>query len=180
MVVERTMAVSVRWMGAALTAFTAVLLAAILLASPAFAQAEGGNVNVVNIDCSQVQTALANQGQYGDATAAPDGDDAVAEIAQELNITQAQVNACLGSIGERVVEEPLTAPGQGTAGPSGQAVGAATKQYGDEEIIIRTIPKGKAVLAKTGGMPLPGMVLLALALIGTGFSVLRFAIRGDR
>lgn len=88
-----------------LAAMLAMVLAA---AAPAFAQAVGGNVDIQYVDCSQVQAAAAAQGQYGDATADADasaGDfasaadaDAVAEIAQELDITQAQVNACLGGI----------------------------------------------------------------------------------
>ena len=88
-----------------LAAMLAMVLAA---AAPAFAQAVGGNVDIQYVDCSQVQAAAAAQGQYGDATADADasaGDfasaadaDAVAEIAQELGITQAQVNACLGGI----------------------------------------------------------------------------------
>ena len=88
-----------------LAAILAMVLAA---AAPAFAQAVGGNVDVQYVDCSQVQAAAAAQGQYGDATADADasaGDfasaadaDAAAAIAQELGITQAQVNACLGGI----------------------------------------------------------------------------------
>lgn len=176
MVVEKTMAVSVKWMG---TAFTAVLLACALLATPALAQAnaEAGDVDIQVVDCSQVQNAVANQGQYGDARAT--GENAVAAIAQELNITQAQVDACLGDIGERVTEEQTEATKK-TKEQSGEAVGAATKQYGGDEVIIKTIPKDGVVLARTGGMPLPGMALLALALIGTGFSVLRFGIPRDR
>ena len=88
-----------------LAAMLAMVLAA---AAPAFAQAVGGNVDVQYVDCSQVQAAAAAQGQYGDASADADasaGDfasaadaDAAAAIAQELGITQAQVNACLGGI----------------------------------------------------------------------------------
>ncbi|HEX2742580.1 MAG TPA: LPXTG cell wall anchor domain-containing protein [Rubrobacter sp.] len=88
-----------------LAAMLAMVLAA---AAPAFAQAVGGNVDIQYVDCSQVQAAAAAQGQYGDATADADasaGDfasaadaDAAAAIAQELGITQEQVNACLGGI----------------------------------------------------------------------------------
>ena len=80
-----------------LAAMLAMVLAA---AAPAFAQAVGGDVNVQYGDCSQVQAAAAAQGQYGDASASAGdvGSAAAAEIAQELGITQAQVNACLGGI----------------------------------------------------------------------------------
>ena len=86
----------------------AVLAMVLAAAAPAFAQAVGGDVSVQYVDCSQVQAAAAAQGQYGDATADADasaGDfasaadaAAIAEIAQELGITQAQVSACLGGI----------------------------------------------------------------------------------
>jgi hypothetical protein len=47
-----------------------------------------------------------------------------------------------------------------------------------EEIEIINVPDKKR-LTKTGGMPLPGTAFLALALVGAGYSVLRFAIRRD-
>jgi len=77
----------------------AAMLAMVLAAgAPAFAQAVGGDVSVQYVDCSQVQAAAAAQGQYGDANANASGlsNAAAAEISQELGITQAQVNACLG------------------------------------------------------------------------------------
>ena len=99
-----------------LTAMLAMVLAA---AAPALAQAVAGDVNVQYVDCSQVQAAAAAQGQYGDANADADasaGDfasaanaEAVASIAQELGITQAQVNACLGGI-----DNDVNAGGGGT------------------------------------------------------------------
>ena len=54
--------------------------------------------------------------------------------------------------------------------------GAANRQYG--EVIVETIPdKGK--LAATGGLPLAGGALLALASVGLGLSILRSATRRD-
>jgi LPXTG-motif cell wall-anchored protein len=69
-----------------------------LACAPALAQGANDNrdVNVQYVDCSQVQSAVG--GQYGNATAI--GRDAAAEVAQDLNITQNQVNACLGQIGQ--------------------------------------------------------------------------------
>ena len=85
-----------------LAAMLAMVLAA---AAPAFAQAvieddgDDGNTNVQYVDCSQVQAAAAAQGQYGDANAAADDESvAIANISQDLDITQNQVNACLGGI----------------------------------------------------------------------------------
>jgi Tfp pilus assembly protein FimT len=59
--------------------------------------------------------------------------------------------------------------------------GAANQQYErivEERVIRETIPdKGK--LAATGGVPLTGAAFLALASVGLGVSILRFAIRRD-
>ena len=55
--------------------------------------------------------------------------------------------------------------------------GAARRQYGNK-VIVETIPdKGK--LAATGGLPLAGGALLALASVGLGLSILRSATRRD-
>lgn len=45
----------------------------------------------------------------------------------------------------------------------------ATEQYGEDEIIVKTIPKNK--VAATGGIPLAA--LLALGMIGGGMALLR-------
>jgi hypothetical protein len=58
------------------------------------------------------------------------------------------------------------------------ARGAADNQYAEAKVITKSIPN-KANLTKTGGMPLSGVAFLALALVGLGISVLRFAIRRD-
>src|SRR5215217_261576 len=58
------------------------------------------------------------------------------------------------------------------------AQGAANRQYGEAEVIVRTIPN-KGTLADTGGVPLVGVAFLALASVGLGLSILRFAIRRD-
>ena len=49
----------------------------------------------------------------------------------------------------------------------------------ENAVIKETIPN-KGLLANTGGMPLAGVALLALAMVGLGISVLRSAIRRDR
>src|SRR5215212_396826 len=62
---------------------------------------------------------------------------------------------------------------------------AAHRQYTSERttveqsVIKKTIPN-KGQLANTGGLPLVGVAFLALAFVGVGISVLRFAIRRER
>src|SRR5215204_5757628 len=81
-----------------LAAVLAMVLAAAVPALAKNTTAVAGDVSVQYVDCSQVQAAAAAQGQYGDASANASGlsNAAAAEISQELGITQAQVNACLG------------------------------------------------------------------------------------
>src|SRR4028119_913761 len=77
-----------------LAAMLAMVLAA---AAPALAQvtvAGDDNTAAQYVDCSQVQAALGVQ--YGDDSAAVD--DSIAGAADELGITQNQVNACLGEV----------------------------------------------------------------------------------
>jgi hypothetical protein len=105
-----------------LAAMLAMVLAA---AAPVFAQATAGDVDVQYVDCSQVQAAAAAQGQYGDATA---GDVAsAAAIAQELNITQEQVNACLGGVaaGEDIIVGAPVEAAPAEAAPAEAAPAAA-------------------------------------------------------
>ncbi len=83
----------------------AAMLAMVLVAAaPALAQdAVAGDVDnstdttttYINVDCSQVQDAAAAQ-YGGDAVAL--GDAAAASVANELGISQEQVNACLGGV----------------------------------------------------------------------------------
>jgi hypothetical protein len=62
---------------------------------------------------------------------------------------------------------------------------AANRQYTSERrtvedtVIKRTIPN-QGQLANTGGVPLVGLAFLALAMVGLGVSVVRFAIRRER
>ena len=82
------------------------MLAIVLIAAvPAFAQATAGNISAQYINCAQVQSATA--GQYGTA--------ASGTVAQQLGISQTQVNACLGGVA-------VSAPGPVFAGPTGTLV----------------------------------------------------------
>ena len=153
-----------------LAAMLAMVLAA---AAPAFAQAVGGDVSVQYVDCSQVQAAAAAQGQYGDAIADADasaGDfasaanaEAVAAIAQELGITQAQVNACLGGInvneGGSVVVT-VSASGSGSASASGSGSASASSSSS------ASASASAATLPDTGGASLFALGAGALLVAG--------------
>jgi hypothetical protein len=135
-----------------LAAMLAMVLAA---AAPAFAQAIGGDVDVQYVDCSQVQAAAAAQGQYGDATA---GDVAsAAAIAQELGISQEQVNACLGGVAagdDIVVGDDATAAAAAAAGATAAAGGTAAAAA------------APAALPETGGASLIALGAGALLVAG--------------
>ncbi len=75
----------------AVGAVSAMLLAS---ASPAFAQAVGGDVDATFVDASQTQLAAGFQTNEGDATADASGvgSAAAAEIGQDLSIEQSQWN----------------------------------------------------------------------------------------
>ena len=133
-----------------------VLLLSVLV-GPASAKDRG---NVVIVDCSQVQQISVSEGQYGSA-----GD--VAEIAQELDISQNQVNACLGNPEEATTE-------------------ATTEQTTDESTKETTVVRGETVivpdevasdrLPDTGGANLGGIILASgCALLGAGLILGRVA-----
>ena len=141
----------------------AALLVWVLMAAPAFAQdaaaqagddgAQAGDVEFQAVDCSQVQAALANQYNSGDASAVAvqyGNGDITAGIAQALGISQAQANACLAG------NEP------GDVGNPG-------------DVKAGTI--SKSPLPDTGGVPLPaavfGLALVAAGILSAGALVRR-------
>jgi hypothetical protein len=149
-----------------------------LAAAPAFAQATAGDVNLQYVDCSQVQSAVAQQYNSGDAISDPDaiaGDnssaanaEAVAEIAQELNISQEQVNACLGAEGSPTDDGNNDDADDG-AGTTTAAVDKST------DVVPGT--KSASELPNTGGAPLPaaaaGIALVAAGILSVGLIVRR-------
>lgn len=148
------------------TRLLAVLSVSLLVlasaATVALAQ-DDRRASVQYVDCSQVQNAVG--GQYGNAIA--DGIDSSAEVAQELNISQNQVNACLGNVGvEETTEKTEKTPDEETT--KGAKSGEETTVVNGETVII---PKGVAAdeLPETGG-PTSGGYLLAAgcALLGVG------------
>jgi hypothetical protein len=140
-----------------LGAMMAMVLAA---AVPAFAQAIGGDVSVQYVDCSQVQEAAAVQGQYGDAVAGASGigSAAAAEISQELEITQEQVNACLGEIGGVDVASPAPAATATATAPAATATAAAPAA--EAAAAPAASPSAAAAASPSASAPAPGITVL--------------------
>lgn len=136
-----------------------------LTCAPAFAQGaandNGNNHAVQYVDCSQVQVAVQNQ--YGNANAdAGEGEgEAIKEIAQKLNISQEQVNACLGGSGSNDGDSD-------DGGGGGDDAGDDTDK-GD--VIAGSVPETK--LPNTGGPSL--LVVAGLALVA-GASLIRLRL----
>ncbi len=137
--------------------------------------------NVVFVDCSQVQQVFVTQGQYKDDNAVPVGEgEAVAAVAQDLDISQSQVNACLGNLGggeETTTGDTTTGDtttGDTTTGDTttGDTTTAKTADTDDEgDVIAGTIPEADE-LPDTGGAS--GLALAAgCALLGVGLLVNR-------
>lgn len=80
-----------------LAAMMAMMLA---LASPAFAHAVGGDVDVLAVDASQSATVDVTQSQFGDATATSGdiGSAANASIDNSLDVSVTQVNGGVGGV----------------------------------------------------------------------------------
>jgi hypothetical protein len=153
----------------------------LLLAAAAFAQQIGGDQGPVggedavqagdNVQyaavCQNIIGAFeASAGQGATAGAFAAGEEnaaAVAEIAQNQNVSVSQVNECLNDAGAG--ERP--------------GVNAAKDQYAKANVIATTIPKKP--LPNTGGIPLHGLfAVLGLASVATGASVLRAATQRRR
>lgn len=158
-----------------------VVVAALLLwglsAAPAFAQATAGDVNLQYVDCSQVQSAVAQQYNSGDArtdddaTAGNNGSaantEATAEIAQELNISQEQVNACLGADGAPTDNDTDDGADNSPAGKVNKST----------DVVPGT--KSASELPNTGGAPLPGAAA-GIALVAAGMLSVGLIVRRGR
>jgi hypothetical protein len=154
-----------RMLFVAVAGVVAALLVWGLTAAPALAQATAGDVDFQAVDCSQVQAALANQYNSGDAGAQQYGSgDATAEIAQALGIDQSQVNDCLAN------------SNGGTNTP-----GSSTKTPGDTSSPDDVVPGTKSVseLPNTGGAPLSGAVA-GFALVAAGILSVGLIVRRGR
>jgi len=159
--------------------FLAVLLVSSLVlasvATVALAQVTvsgDNNTSVQYVDCSQVQAA-ANV-QYGDQNAAAN-DNSTAEVANELNISQNQVNACLGEIGGNPDDNTPAAddntPAANDDTPAAKDNTPASDDEGQDDVIAATIPKVDE-LPETGG---PSLLAIGagLALVAGGASLIR-------
>ena len=162
-----------------LAAMLAMVLAA---AAPALAQVTvaGDDNNAAQyVDCSQVQLAVG--AQYGDQNAAA-SDESIATAANELGITQNQVNACLGEVsdvnqgtegvGDVVIGEggtvvaveggTVSAAAEGSASASASAASSASASAATE-----TLPEtgGASLLALGAGALLVAGGLLARRIV---------------
>lgn len=162
--------------------FLAALAASTLLvalSAPAFAQAvaddgaladdsDETNTEVQYVDCSQVQSAFASQGQYGDANAAADDEsEATAEIAQDLGISQNQVNECLGGAADSTPDaDENDTTDNGTTDKNDDE----NLKEGKDDVIEGT--ESAATLPKTGG---PSLLLVGggLAVLAGGAALIR-------
>ena len=150
-------------------------LFAALLIGPALAQDSGTGSrdrNVIFVDCSQVQQVFVSQGQYGDANAVAVGEgDAVATISQRLDISQSQVNACLGNIGGGNAEETTAEETTAEETTGEQTTGEQTTVIDGQTILIPD-KLADTTLPETGG---PSGIALAAgcALLGVGLIINR-------
>ena len=159
------------------TRLLAVLLVSTLVlastAPVALAQVDR-NPGVQYVDCSQVQIAFGSQYGNANATAVADS-EATAEVAQELNISQNQVNACLGGqLDEEDEKPPVDDPGKDPTGdPDDENTPASDEEAlaeGEAAVDADTIPKGE--LPNTGGPSLLAAAVGVVLIIG-GASLIR-------
>jgi len=149
-----------------LAAMLAMVLAA---AAPALAQvtvAGDDNTSAQYVDCSQVQIAVG--AQYGDQNAAA-SDESIATAANELGITQNQVNACLGEVsdvnqgtegvGDIVIDEETGSvvavaadEGSASAASEGSASAAAATETLPETGGASLLALGAGALLVAGGL----------------------------
>lgn len=154
---------------------SAVLLVSTLMlasfSSVALGQEAVEDTDVQFVDCSQVQNIFVSQGQYGDVNiTANDRSEAVVEIAQELNISQNQVNACLGNVGG---DDGDTPPGEEDTPASEEEETPPAEEEepeGSKEVIDETMTSGK--LPETGG-PSLAAVLAGTVLVAGGVALIR-------
>lgn len=124
---------------------------------------DDGNLNIQYVDCSQVQSAFASQVQGGDANAAADDEsEANSEIAQDLGITQEQVNQCLGGAANNT-----PAPDETT---DETTTGSRDLEEGKDAVIEDTVKA--AALPDTGGSSLL-LVGGGILLVASGAALIR-------
>jgi hypothetical protein len=155
-----------------LAAMLAMVLAA---AAPALAQvtvAGDDNTAAQYVDCSQVQAALGVQ--YGDDSAAVD--ESIAGAADELGITQNQVNACLGEVSDvnqgednvgDIVVGSVAAGDDGSASAAAGSASAASEGSASAAAATEVLPEtgGASLLALGAGALLVAGGLLARRIV---------------
>ena len=125
------------------------------------------NANITIVDCSQVHNAFV-QGQYGNANASAQYDsDAVAVVAQELDISQDQVNSCLVNVGG---DGDGTGDGDGDGDGDGTGDGDAADTDDEGDVIAETIPETDE-LPETGGSSLLALGAGVALVAGAAFLI---------
>ena len=136
-------------------------------------KATAGNDNTDRqyVNCSQVQIALTGQYAAQDQYAAADG-EANAELAQDLNISQSQVNACLSGQpdGNDDDGDDTQAKEAETTAAETTAAGGNDLEVAKDDVLAGTDPGG--TLPDTGGPSLFAAVV-GVALIVGGASLIR-------
>jgi LPXTG-motif cell wall-anchored protein len=145
------------------------------------------NANITIVDCSQVHNAFV-QGQYGNANASAQYDsDAVAVVAQELDISQDQVNSCLVNVGgdgdgngdgdgdgngdgDGDGDGDGTGDGDGDGDGDGNGDGDAADTDDEGDVIAETIPETDE-LPETGGSSLLALGAGVALVAGAAFLI---------
>ncbi len=167
------------WWGMKARLLAVLLVSTLVLASAApvtLAQAIAGNNQATSgknnterqyVNCSQVQNAFTGQYAVQDQYAAADG-EANAEISQDLNISQTQVNDCLG--GQPDGNNDTAANDTAANDTAANDTAANTLEDGKDDVLAGTDPGG--TLPDTGGPSLLAVALGAALIVG-GASLIR-------
>ena len=116
----------------------AAMLAMVLVAaSPAFAQATGGNISVQTVNCPQGQSASVTQ-----SGAAAGG----ASVGQSAGVSQSQVNGCVGGV--HVSSAPSTSSVMSSSSAASSATTVVMPETGGGSLIAL----GAGVLLVGGGL----------------------------
>ena len=130
---------------------------------------DNGNNDITIVDCSQVQNAFGSQGQYGNASAQYQS-EAIAIVSQELNISQNQVNECLGGQTDDGNNDDSNNDDSNNADDEADAE-ANEVEDGEDAVLAGTDPGG--TLPETGGPSLLAVALGAALIVG-GATLIRF------
>ena len=126
---------------------------------------DNDNADITIVDCSQVQNAFGSQGQYGNASAQYLS-EAIAVVSQELNISQNQVNECLGGQTDDGNNDDSNNADEEADAEANEV------EDGEDAVLAGTDPGG--TLPKTGGPSLLALGVGVTLLVAGGASLIRF------